>query len=136
MMVIKAAQQQEPAMAKRNEFVDYLCEQLAPMGSLSARAMFGGWSLYCDGLIFAIVVDEEPYFKADAETIPEFTALGLGPFTYEGKDGVPRSMAYYRLPGEALEDRLELLKWARAALGVALRSQAKKAAPRVKKPKS
>lgn len=123
-------------MAKRNEFVDHLCEQLSPMGSISARAMFGGWSLYCDGLIFAIVVDDEPFLKADEQTIPSFTAQGMGPFTYHGKDGVPRHMAYYRLPGEALEDRLQLLQWSRDALGVALRSQAKKAAPRVRKPKA
>lgn len=120
---------------KRNEFVDHLCEQLAPMGSLRSRAMFGGWSLYCDELIFAIVVDEVLYLKADAETTPRFDAEGCGPFEYQGKDGKTQSMNYYRLPDEALEDRHALLQWCRSALAVSLRAKAKtpgKQAPKAK----
>lgn len=112
---------------KRNEYVGWLCERLAPMGAISARAMFGGWSLYCDGLIFAIVVDEVCYLKADDETIPGHAAAGCGPFEYQSKDGRINQMRYYRLPDEALEDDALLLEWSRGALGVALRAQAAKA---------
>ncbi len=113
-------------MAKQNEFVALLCEQLAPLGSISSRAMFGGWSIYCDGLIFAIVVDEVLYFKVDSLSIERYTRLGLGPFTYKSKDGKAMHMAYYTPPEEAMDDRAVLLDWAREALGVALRAQAVK----------
>ncbi len=109
-------------MAKRSEFVEYLLEQLAPLGTLRAKAMFGGWGIYCDERIFALVDKDQLYFKADAETIPDFTGKGLGPFTYPKKDGTLMSMAYYTAPADALEDQAELLQWARAALGVALRA--------------
>jgi DNA transformation protein len=120
-------------MAKRSEYVDWLSEQLSPMGSISARAMFGGWGVYCDGLIFAIVDDEVCYLKADAETIPALQAAGSVPFRYGMKDGRVMEMAYWRVPDEALEDRLLLLRWGREALGVALRAQAAKA-PKRKRP--
>jgi len=121
----------------RNEFVEWLCEQLSPMGHMSSRAMFGGWSVYCDGLIFAIVVDEVPYLKADAQTIPTYTEQGCGPFEYSGKDGKLSKMNYYRIPDEVLEERGELLQWARAALEVALRARSRDRtakAPKARKP--
>lgn len=120
---------------RRSEFVDWLCEQLAPMGLVSGRAMFGGWGVYCDGLMFAIVIDEVPYLKADAETRPQHEAAGCGPFEYQQKDGKLMQLSYYRIPDEALEDRLDLLNWSRAALGVALRAQAAKSAKTARKPR-
>ncbi|GAB3262081.1 TfoX/Sxy family protein [Chitinimonas naiadis] len=118
---------------KHNEFVSWLCEQLAPMGLVSGRAMFGGWGIYCDGLIFGIVVDEVLYLKADAETRPRHQAAGCGPFEYQYKDGRLMQMSYYRIADEALEERLDLLDWCRGALGVSLRAQAAKP---VRKPRT
>ncbi|HEY9102006.1 TfoX/Sxy family protein [Chitinimonas sp.] len=119
---------------RRSEFVDWLCEQLAPMGFVNGRAMFGGWGIYCDGLMFAIVIDEVLYLKTDAETRPQHEAAGCGPFEYQQKDGRVMQLSYYRIPDEALEERLDLLAWSRAALGVALRAQAAKPARKPRKP--
>ncbi len=35
----------ETRMARRSEFVTYLLEQLAPLGDVRARAMFGGFGI-------------------------------------------------------------------------------------------
>lgn len=119
-------------MPKQSEFVSWLCEQLSPMGSITARAMFGGWGVYCDGLIFVLVIDEIGYLKTDEETVPALKAAGSEPFRYEKKTGEQTVMAYWRIPDEAMEDRGELLKWSRQALAVALRAQAKKKPKRSK----
>ncbi len=103
------------------------------MGSITARAMFGGWGIYCDGLIFAIVDDDVCYLKADADTIGGLKAAGSAPFHYSMKDGKVMEMAYWRVPDAALEERDELLRWARDALAVSLRAKAAKPPKKTKK---
>lgn len=38
-----------------SQYIEFLKEWLAPLGEISARAMFGGHCLYCDGVVFALV---------------------------------------------------------------------------------
>jgi DNA transformation protein len=128
-------------MAKRNEFVELVLELLAPLGTASARAMFGGHGIYVDGVIIAIVVDDTLYFKTDEQNRAEFDRLGLEPFTYEAADGEHRSMSYVRAPEEALDSPHAMRPWARSAMAAALRKNSAKktampSAKRVPKPKS
>ena len=44
-------------MAKNNEFVSYLLEMLQEFGQVRAKAMFGGFGIYRNEFIFAIVVE-------------------------------------------------------------------------------
>ncbi|MBL8524033.1 MAG: TfoX/Sxy family protein [Betaproteobacteria bacterium] len=114
-------------MAKRNEFVDYLLELLAPWGRVSSRAMFGGHGIYRDGIIFGLVIDDAFYLKVDDVNRADFEAHGLGPFMYRS----PRrdeavSLGYYLCPEEALESPALMREWANGAFAVALRAAAKK----------
>lgn len=116
-------------MAKSSELVDYLLEMLASvgdgLGGVRARAMFGGYGLYRDDLMFALVADDVLYLKADATTRHEFEARDLPPFTYE-KQGREYAMSYFLAPEEALEDQEELERWVRMACEAALRSPTRK----------
>ncbi len=117
-------------MAKRNEYLEFLEEWLAPVGAISVRAMFGGFTLYCDGAVFALVADNVLYLKVDDVTRPRFEALGLKPFRpYADR---PEVMQYYPPPPEFFEDSDARDDWARAAVGVGLRAQASRK-PRRKK---
>lgn len=117
-------------MVRRSETVEWLCERLAPLGTIKARSMFGGWGLYCDGLFFALVVDEVLHVKVDDVSRPAFVAERLSPFTYSMKDGRVQSLSYYPLPDSTLDDDPELLRWARQGLAAALRAAALKAGKR------
>lgn len=110
-------------MGKRNEYIDYLLELMSPLGQVSARAMFGGFGVYADGVFFAIVVDDVLYLKTDEENRPHFESIGLEPFTYEAK-GTRMSMSYHRCPEEALESAPLMAEWARGAIAAALRAKA------------
>jgi DNA transformation protein len=68
-------------MAKRSEFVELVAELMAFVGGLRIRAMFGGYGIYQDDCMFALIADDRLYFKADATTRAEFKAKGLSPFT-------------------------------------------------------
>lgn len=109
-------------MAKRTEFVDFVIEQLAPLGAVRAKAMFGGFGVYLDELMFAIIVDDSLYFKADAATREEFAALGLHPFTYSSR-GKTVVMQYYEAPPDVFESPDAMHDWAKLAVGAALRAR-------------
>ena len=55
-------------MPRTNEFCDYVADRLAPLGTVTYRFMFGGYSIYLDGLTIAIVADDALLLRADEET--------------------------------------------------------------------
>jgi DNA transformation protein len=100
-------------------------ESLQPLHGVSARRMFGGHGLFKDGLMFALIADDQLYFKVDHRNRPAFEAHGLQPFTYTGK-GRPIQMSYSEAPGEGLDDPEILCDWAREAFAAALRAKTRK----------
>ena len=117
-------------MPKASDFVETVCERLAPLGQLRTRTMFGGWGIYVDGRFCAIVHRGTLYFKADETSRPQFEANGLRPFKpFSDKAMV---MSYYEAPPEVFEEPSEMLAWGRKALEAALRNQGKKSPGRRK----
>jgi DNA transformation protein len=99
-------------------------EMLRAFGAVTARRMFGGWGLYHQGVFFALVFDDVLYLKADEENRADFEALGLEPFVFESKKSAETILtSYRRAPDEALESREVMARWARSALGAALRKE-------------
>lgn len=114
-------------MPKRNEFVDYLLELLKPFGQVTARAMFGGYGIYKEGLIFGLVIDDGFYLKVDDINRESFEERGLRPFVYQSKSkGMEVSLGYYPCPEEALESPALMQEWARSGYAAALRKAAMK----------
>ncbi len=109
----------------KNQFIEHLLELLEPFGAVTARRMFGGTGLFHNGLMFAIVMDELLYLKADDENCTEFESRGLQRFTYK-KQGKEVSLSYYEAPAEAVENPAEMRKWAEFAYAAAVRAAKKK----------
>ena len=107
-----------------SDFIDYLSDVLAPLGSVRGKRMFGGIGIYIDNLFCAIIVNDYLYFKGDDANEAQFISRKCPAFTYE-KNGVDFSMRYYRVPDEAMDDAEEMLRWARLGLAAALRKMAK-----------
>jgi DNA transformation protein len=91
--------------------------------------MFGGHGLYHEGLMFAIVMDQRLYLKADEANRPEFEALGLAPFTYAMK-GKEVALSYWAAPDAIFDEPSEAVLWARSAWDAALRAHLAKAQAR------
>ena len=101
-------------------------EALEPLGAVSMRKMMGGATLYVDGTIFAIMVDSEIWFKADAETNEVWDAEGCERFSVTFKDGTVDSMNYRRAPTDVYDDVEEFQRWASLALEAGARRPIKK----------
>ena len=50
-------------MSSQKKTVDYIVEQSAGAGTMTAKKMFGEYGLYCDGKIMALVCDDQLYVK-------------------------------------------------------------------------
>ncbi len=107
--------------AKANEFVAHVLDFLEPLGPVSARRMFGGYGIYLDRMMFALVANDTLYLKVDDESRGEFEAADLEPFRYTRK-GKSYRMSYHAAPEDALEDAELLRDWARKAVDAAMRA--------------
>ena len=116
-------------MAVSDDYRDFVLEQLARAGRVSARAMFGGVGLYLDGLFFALIDEDTLYFKTDDSNRARYEAAGSRPFC-PFPDRTDQAMAYWQVPADVLEDPEQLAAWAREALAVALARRARRPARR------
>jgi DNA transformation protein len=108
-----------------DEFIEYVMELFGPFGTIGARRMFGGYGVYLDGLMFAIVSEDMLYLKADELNRVEFEQAGCEIFGYARK-GKRATLGFFRAPEEAMESPELMLPWARTAYAAALRTNAKK----------
>lgn len=97
-------------MAPDPGFVEHVLNRLEPFGDVTSRAMFGGLGVWESGDIFAIVTsDSELHFKADEQTRPRYEAAGCTQF---------RTMPYWTVPGDVLDDDARLEEWVEEAIEV------------------
>ncbi len=111
----------EPA---KDGFAEFVLEQLAPLGEVSAKSMMGGKTLYCDGTVFALIARGALYLKADDGNRAAFEEQGWPAF--QPDEEKPGTMSYYLVPAGILEGQEELAKWAAEALAAGKRAAGKK----------
>ena len=122
-------------MAVDEGLVAWVEEAMAPLGQVTGRAMMGGRTLYCDGVVFAILADDALWFKADAESDAAWDAAGCERFIYSFGDGRTGSMNYRRAPDDCYDDADALRRWAALALEAGARTQAAKGASKRARPR-
>jgi DNA transformation protein and related proteins len=107
-------------MGVSDGFRAFVVDQLADLGDITARAMFGGVGLYCDGLFFGLLAGDVLYLKADEINRRSFEAAGAQPFQpYADR---PETMKYFSVPVGVLESSDELVTWGRQAVAAAQRA--------------
>jgi DNA transformation protein and related proteins len=113
-------------MTASDGFIEYLKDLLDSLGPVTVRRMFGGAGMFGDGVMFALILDDTLYFKADDSNRPDFEAEDLAPFSYATKDGRHTIMSYWRCPDRLFDDPDEMTIWAGKALAAARRSDSSK----------
>ena len=84
-------------MASTQKTADFILQQIQSAGAVSARKMFGEYSIYCDGKVVALVADDQLFVKP--------TSAGkqfLG--TVEEKPPYPGAKPCYFISGERWDD--------------------------------
>ena len=105
------------AMTKE-ECLDYVLRELAGLGELSSKKMFGGIGIFLEGVMFAKVSGKGSlYFRVDDSNRRDYEQLGSKPFYASSKK---KGMPYYEVPAQVLDDSKKLVAWAHKAHSVAM----------------
>lgn len=97
-------------------------EILAPHGEITARSMFGGYGIYKNGVIVALIAYDELYFKVDESNKPQYKKFDSEPFLYETK-GKKSTMSYWKVPIEILEDEKRIGVWLNQSYEISLKKK-------------
>ena len=110
-------------VAVSSDFLAYVLDQLAGLGGVSSRRMFGGAGLYRDEYFFGLIADDVLYLRVDDSNRSVYADRGMAQFRpYADKPHL--SMNYYEAPAEVLENGGELVKWALRSVEVAMAAAA------------
>ncbi len=113
---------------KSTPFLEYILYDIfGEQEPISARAMMGAHILYYEGKAFAIVENDELYFKGSKELTDWYLSRGSKQFRVsrprglavnksEGKDAY---LYYFLVPQEVYEDKVAKEEWLDVALSVA-----------------
>ncbi|MGE6698829.1 TfoX/Sxy family protein [Hyphomonas sp. NPDC076900] len=117
-------------------FHEFVLELFSGVGPVNIRRMFGGAGVYQDGVMFALLADDQIFLKVDPALRDDLSAEGGAPFLYlRSSDARPIDLGYVSLPSSAMDDPDEAALWARRALSAARAAKAK-SPPKKRKPKS
>ncbi|SIN88116.1 TfoX/Sxy family DNA transformation protein [Salinivibrio sp. ES.052] len=97
----------------------------AEFGNIKSRSMFGGFGLFCENTMFALVVGNTLHLRAGKENENVLKQQGLAPYIYK-KRGFPVVTKYFAIPDAWWEDHQKLLTEAKNALDVAVHDRSLK----------
>ena len=87
-------------------YFNHVMEQLKPIGNISGKAMFGGYGIFHEGDMFALISGSTLYFKVNELNRSAYDNV-------ESKQYKP--MPYFEVPAEIMEDTSLLQDWARTS---------------------
>jgi DNA transformation protein and related proteins len=117
-------------MVASETYAEFLREQLAPLGRVTLRRMFGKSGVFCDGVMLGMVTENTLYFRVDEENRETFREAEAFPPLNYAKQGETIDLAFWRVPERLFDEPDEFITWARAALAAAHRVAAKRPAPK------
>ncbi|WP_240230694.1 TfoX/Sxy family protein [Devosia lacusdianchii] len=84
-------------MSTQQKTVDYILEQSAGAGGMTAKKMFGEYGMYCDGKVMAFICDDQLFIKPT-----EAGRAHLGEVTEA--EAYPGSKMYFLIDGDRWDD--------------------------------
>jgi DNA transformation protein and related proteins len=120
-------------MAVSDNFLGYVLEQLADIGRVHPRRMFGGVGLYSGELFIGLLDDNTLYLRADDSNRDDYLRRAMLPFR-PFRDRPEYSMSYYQVPADVIEDAEALVAWATKSVRVAAAAPKTRRSPRSRPP--
>jgi DNA transformation protein and related proteins len=114
------------SMVASDGFAEFLREQLASLGRIALRRMFGKTGVFCDGVMLGMVTEDTLYLRVDDENRAVFEEAASAPPLNYRKQGQTIDLSFWRTPERLLDEPDELLEWARIALAAARRVAAER----------
>ena len=97
-------------MAADSAFKDEVMGLLTTVGDVTCKAMFGGYGIFHESSMFALISGSTLYFKVNDSNRASFESAGSEQFAH---------MPYYRVPTPVYGDASSLTDWAKASVAIA-----------------
>ena len=97
-----------------------------PLGRIRSRSMFGGFGIFADDTMFALVVNDKLHIRADNALTEQFKQQGLEPYVYH-KRGFPVVTKYFALSEEWYQNSVKTLQVGNDAFSQAKREKSTQA---------
>lgn len=97
-------------------------KNLSTLGEIGYRPLFGGYSLFVNGVIFAMVSEGELYLRACEQCTDYFTKKSAPTLQYF-KRGQPIQLNYFQVDEELWQDKNQLIQLSTSALRSARRER-------------
>ena len=120
-------------MPNDDSFFAEVIDRFSLVDSVTSRKMFGGHGIFHNGLMIALIADNELYLKGDKQSEHWFKEANLPAFSYQKADGKVFSMSYYLASESFFEEEDDTRLWTSRAIDAALRAPRKPKIP--KKPR-
>ncbi len=104
-------------MAGDEGFLQHVMELLEPIRGVTSRAMFGGYGIFHDDDMFALISSSTLYFKVDETNLARYEEAGSEKFN---------PMPYYQVPEDVMESREDFLEWAEVSIDIGHKTAKKK----------
>jgi DNA transformation protein and related proteins len=85
-------------MVASDSFAEFLREQLAPLGRVTMRRMFGKTGVFCDGVMLGMVTADTLYFPVDDDNRVTFKGAESFPRLNYAKKGSSIDLSFWRVP--------------------------------------
>lgn len=108
-------------MRVKSSLASYVAEQLAPLGRISSRAIFGGVGVFIDDRLLAIVMGEKLYLHTDKSNLDDYVARGMQQFK-PYPNAFDLTTDHHEVPQEIVNDAEQLKVWGERALTAAIES--------------
>jgi len=90
-------------------YFNHVMERLEPIGGVTGRSMFGGYGIFHEGDMFALIAESTLYFKIGELNREDYGNAGSEQFL---------NMPYYEVPAEIMEDDSLFREWAYTSIAV------------------
>ena len=93
------------------EYLNFIMDKLSPIGDVRSRAMFGGYGIFYQGSMFALIAEDVLYFKVNESNRDRYEKARSKPF--------PHGISYWEVPTEVIEENTKLHDWANISIEIA-----------------
>ena len=106
-------------MRVKSDLATYVAEQLASLGRISSRGIFGGVGIFLEERLLGIVIDDKLYLHTDKSNLDEYAARGMPQFK-PYPNAFDLTTDHHQVPPEIVRDPEQLRLWSQRALTAAI----------------
>jgi len=106
-------------MRVRSELASYVEEQLAFLGRISTKSIFGGIGIFVDERLLGIVMEDKLYLHTDANNLQVYRQRGMPQFK-PYPNAFDLTTDHHQVPAEIVDDPTLLKQWGEQALAAAI----------------